>query len=78
MGLARRAGLCVTSGRGGTGLGLPTVRRIVEEHGGRLVMQSEPGKGTQFVIRLPIRRDFEDEPRDSGGDGMSPKTVIGF
>ncbi|MGE0430767.1 MAG: PAS domain-containing sensor histidine kinase [Planctomycetota bacterium] len=43
--------------RGGTGLGLPTVRRIVEEHGGRLMMQSEPGKGTQFVICLPIRRE---------------------
>lgn len=37
----------------GTGLGLPTVRRVVEEHGGTLTMQSEIGKGTQFSIRLP-------------------------
>jgi two-component system sensor histidine kinase HydH len=37
----------------GTGLGLPTVRRVVEEHGGTLTMQSEVGKGTQFTLQLP-------------------------
>jgi signal transduction histidine kinase len=42
------------SGRsGGTGLGLPTARRIVEEHGGRLAAHSEPGRGSDFVIHLP-------------------------
>jgi signal transduction histidine kinase len=39
----------------GTGLGLPTVRRVVEEHGGTLTFTSEPGKGTQFTLRLPAR-----------------------
>ena len=39
--------------RTGTGLGLPTVRRVVEEHGGTLTLQSEVGKGTQFSMRLP-------------------------
>ena len=39
--------------RGGTGLGLPTCRRIIEEHGGRLTVESEPGKGTAFTILLP-------------------------
>jgi two-component system sensor histidine kinase HydH len=43
-----------TSKPGGTGLGLPTTRRIVEMHGGRIAAQSEPGKGTQFTIWLPI------------------------
>jgi len=38
--------------RGGTGLGLPTCRRIIEEHGGQLSVESEPGKGTSFTIRL--------------------------
>lgn len=38
---------------GGTGLGLPTSRRIVEEHGGVLAVHSEPGRGTRFVLRLP-------------------------
>ena len=35
------------------GLGLPTVRRVVEEHGGALTFTSEVGKGTQFTMRLP-------------------------
>ena len=43
------------SGRsGGSGLGLPTARRIAEEHGGSLTFASEAGKGTDFVLRLPI------------------------
>ena len=41
---------------GGTGLGLPTARRIVEEHGGRLTVDSEVGRGSDFVIHLPRRR----------------------
>ena len=44
----------VSSRQGGTGLGLPTARRIVEEHGGTLALESEEGKGTEFVIELPL------------------------
>lgn len=40
--------------RKGTGLGLPTARRIAEEHGGTLEFVSEPGKGSDFVLRLPL------------------------
>jgi signal transduction histidine kinase len=39
---------------GGTGLGLPTARRIIEEHGGRLDAHSEPGRGSDFVVHLPL------------------------
>jgi signal transduction histidine kinase len=48
-----------TTKPGGNGLGLPTTRKIVLAHGGRLDVQSEPGKGTQFVIRLPVPAAIE-------------------
>jgi len=37
----------------GSGLGLATTKRIVEQHGGTVSFHSEPGKGTDFVIRIP-------------------------
>ena len=40
--------------RGGSGLGLPTTRKIIEAHGGRIKLQSEVGRGTQFTIQLPL------------------------
>ena len=38
---------------GGSGLGLPMTRKIVESHHGALLVDSEPGKGTAFTIELP-------------------------
>lgn len=42
-----------TSKRHGTGLGLAIVQSVVSDHGGRVTVQSEPGRGTTFVIELP-------------------------
>ena len=38
----------------GTGLGLTVVKGIIEEHGGSIAVESEPGKGTTFTVHLPI------------------------
>lgn len=37
----------------GIGLGLPLTKKIIEEHGGQITVESEPGKGTTFTITLP-------------------------
>jgi len=40
----------------GTGLGLPIVKQIVEQHGGSIELDSTPGEGTRACLRLPVRR----------------------
>ena len=47
----------------GTGLGLSLARRIVEDHHGRIEVQSEMGKGTEFLITLPVRQVRETTDR---------------
>lgn len=40
--------------RGGTGLGLAIVQKIVENHGGKVIVRSQDGLGTEFIIQLPL------------------------
>jgi PAS domain S-box-containing protein len=41
----------------GTGLGLSICHGVITEHGGRIYVESEPGKGTTFIVELPISND---------------------
>ena len=49
-----QAGDTLTDKPRGTGLGLPISREIVEEHGGRLWLESEVGRGSTFAFALPV------------------------
>lgn len=64
----------VTGRKGGSGLGLAVTRRIIEEHDGHIDLFSEPGKGSDFMVRLPV-----DGPTDSSraaDDDDARKTVL--
>lgn len=51
----------------GTGLGLAIVYRIVNEHGGRIVAASVPGRGTEFTVMLPLRQAQAPETAETVG-----------
>ncbi|MFT7463596.1 MAG: two-component system sensor histidine kinase HydH [Pseudohongiellaceae bacterium] len=56
---------------GGTGLGLPTTRRILEESGGEISVFSEVGRGTRFTVRVPgapKQLPMPTEPKTEEGD----------
>ncbi len=46
-----------TTKKNGTGLGLSTCYRIIEDHQGELTFKSEPGQGATFIIKLPLARE---------------------
>jgi len=52
-----------TTKRGGTGLGLPIAKNIIEGLGGTIAVNSEPARGTEIRIELPV-----DVVRDKAGD----------
>jgi signal transduction histidine kinase len=59
-----------TKGSRGTGLGLAVSRKILREHGGDILAQSQPGKQTKFLLRLPIKSPLSAE--QSSLDAAAP------
>jgi signal transduction histidine kinase len=57
-----------TKGARGTGLGLPVSRKILREHGGDIVVQSQVGVGSKFTLKLPVRSPFSLDPQTTASD----------
>ena len=63
-----RAAAVVAAQIHGAGLGLSLVKRIVEGHGGRIVVESAPGAGSEFIVYLPAARGHAVEPLERGAE----------
>ncbi|MEC8735273.1 MAG: ATP-binding protein [Planctomycetota bacterium] len=61
----------VSTKSGGSGLGLPTTRRIVEEHGGSIEVHSVEGQGSDFIIRMPVAGPPPEETHDLSRESPS-------
>lgn len=59
----------ISTKKGGTGLGLPVANRIVQEHGGRIVVYPAPGRGADFAIEW----NAEGAPAARGGGITAPR-----
>ncbi len=61
----------------GTGLGLAIVAQIIKRHNGRILVESELGKGTTFIINLPVNPVQDESEPDTADDETIEKIITG-
>lgn len=66
-----------TTRKDGTGLGLAVVEAIVSSHDGEIQLNSEPGKGSRFVIKLPVNESYEKDSSDFTEQNLQKEQLIG-
>ncbi len=65
-----------TKGAKGTGLGLAVSRKVLREHGGDILVESAPGKGSSFSLRLPLKSPLSNDGSGSGFNHLTLKAHL--
>jgi len=70
--------LAYTTKKNGSGLGLPLVKQIVQQHGGSINLESEPSKGSIFTLQLPCSQNSKEEIEQLGKCSISEVEQLVF